>query len=273
MAKFWNYQEKTPTRRFASKLMQPQKNPNSPKGLKLLLQKHSGRSGGKMTVRHQGGRHKRFYRKIDFKRDKLGVEGEVAAVEYDPNRTVNIALVKYPDGDFRYILAPANIKAGDKVTSAEKAEVRLGNAMKLKNMPIGTQVHNVELTPGRGGQLGRSAGSSLTLLAKEGGFAHLKMPSGELRLISLSSYATIGILGNEEWKNVKFGKAGRARHRGIRPAVRGTAMDPDSHPHGGGEGRSGVGRKKPMTKYGRPAVGNTRKKKRYSSKFILKRRV
>lgn len=272
MAQLVYYQEKTPTRRFASKLTHPKKNPNSPKGLRVLLKKDSGRSGGKITVRHQGGRHKRYYRLIDFKRNKFGVEGEVVAIEYDPNRTVNIALIKYADGDYRYILAPANLNVGDKVVSSERTEMSLGNAMKLKNMPVGTVVHNVELTPGRGGQLGRSAGTSLTMLAKEGGFAHLRMPSGEVRQISLGSYATVGALGNEDWKNVKFGKAGRMRHRGIRPAVRGTAMDPHSHPHGGGEGRSGVGRKKPMTKYGRPAVGKTRKKKNYSNKFIVKRR-
>lgn len=266
------YKEKTKTRRFASKLLRPKKNGKRVKALTSLLAKHSGRSRGRVTVRHQGGRHKRFYREIDFKRNKFGVNGEVVGLEYDPNRNVDIARIKYPDGEFRYILAPKGLNFGDKVVAGERAEVRTGNAMKLKSMPVGTLIHNVELTPGKGGQLGRSAGIGLTLQAKEGGYAHLKMPSGEVRMVSLESIATVGVLGNEEWKNVVFGKAGRKRHMGIRPTVRGTAMDPDSHPHGGGEGRSGVGRKKPMTKYGRPAVGNTRKRNNWTSKYILKRR-
>lgn len=266
------YKEKTFTRRFASKLTSPKKNPNVIKSLRVILQKKSGRSHGTITVRHQGGREKRYYRIIDFKRDKFGVSGEISAFEYDPNRNVNIALVKYSDGQYRYILAPQGLLVGDKITSGEKVEVKVGNAMKLKNIPVGTTLHNVELTPGRGGQIGRSAGTSLTLQAKQEPFAHLKLPSGEIRMVSLQSMATVGALGNEEWKNVQFGKAGRKRHMGIRPTVRGTAQDPRSHPHGGGEARSGVGRKKPMTKYGRPAVGNTRKKTKYSDKMILKRR-
>ncbi|MCL5784539.1 MAG: 50S ribosomal protein L2 [Patescibacteria group bacterium] len=266
------YKEKTKTRRFASKLARPKKNKKAPKGLRVILPKKSGRSGGKITVRHQGGRHKRQYRLIDFKRNKFGVEGVVVALEYDPNRNVDIALIKYADGEQSYILAPKELKVGDKVGAGEKVEIRVGNAMKLKNLPIGTVVHNVELTPGRGGQIGRSAGTGLVLQAKQPPFAHLKMPSTEIRMVPLESMATIGVLGNEEWKNVKFGKAGRVRHMGIRPTVRGTAQDPRSHPHGGGEARSGVGRKKPMTKYGRPAVGNTRNKKKQSNKFILKRR-
>lgn len=266
------YKEKTKTRRFASKLIRPKKNENAPRRLRVILQKHSGRSHGTVTVRHQGGRHKRNYRLIDFKRDKYGVEGEVTALEYDPNRNVDIALVKYSDGQYRYILAPKDLKVGESVKSGEKVEVKVGNAMKLKNLPIGTVVHNVELIPGKGGQLGRAAGTGLILQAKQAPFAHLKLPSGEIRMIRLESMATIGILGNEEWKNLNLGKAGRKRHMGIRPTVRGTAQDPHSHPHGGGEGRSGVGRKKPMTKYGRPAVGKTRKKGKQSDKFIVKRR-
>ncbi|MBI4039921.1 50S ribosomal protein L2, partial [Candidatus Daviesbacteria bacterium] len=245
-----NYKEKTRTRRFASKLERPDKNEDAPRSLRAILPKKSGRSGGKVTVRHQGGRNKRQYRVIDFIRGKFGVVGEVTALEYDPNRTVSIALIKYTDGEYRYILAPKDLRVGDKITAGEKVELRTGNAMKLKNVPIGTMVHNVEITPGKGGQLGRSAGTSLTLQAKEGGFAHLKLPSGEIRKISLESMATVGVLGNEEWKNVVFGKAGRIRHMGIRPTVRGVAQDPHSHPHGGGEGRSGIGRKRPMTKYG-----------------------
>lgn len=245
----------------------------STKQLKTLLKKHSGRSaGGMITVRSQGGRHKRYYREIDFKRNKFGVWGEVAALEYDPNRNLDIALVKYTDGEYRYILAPKGISAGDKIISGEKVEAKTGNAMKLKNITIGALVHNVELTPGKGGQLGRSAGVGLQVLAKEGGFAHLKMPSGEVRMIPLQSLATIGILGNEEIRQEVIGKAGRSRHMGIKPNVRGVAQDPDSHPHGGGEGRSGIGRKSPMTKYGKKAVGNTRNKKKQSSRYILKRR-
>lgn len=242
------------------------------KNLKTLLKKHSGRSLGRITVRHQGGRHKRYYRAIDFERKKFGVAGEVVGLEYDPNRNVDIAKVKYTDGEYRYILSPKGLTLGSRVVSEEKAESKMGNAMKLKNITIGTLVHNVELTPGKGGQIGRSAGVSLQLLAKEGGFAHLKLPSGEVRMIPLESMATIGVLGNEDVKQRVIGKAGRTRHMGIKPTVRGVAQDPDSHPHGGGEGRSGIGRKKPMTKYGRPAVGNTRNKKNRTNKYILKRR-
>ncbi len=241
--------------------------------LKTLLKKHSGRSaGGMITVRSQGGRHKRYYREIDFKRDKFGVSGEVMALEYDPNRNVEIAYIKYTDGDHRYILAPKDLKIGDKITSAEKAEVKTGNAMKLKNLAVGAIVHNVEMVPGKGGQIGRSAGVGLQLLAKEGGFAHLKLPSGEVRMIPLEAMVTIGILGNEWMKQRELGSAGRSRHMGIKPNVRGVAQDPDSHPHGGGEGRSGIGRKSPMTKYGRKAVGKTRNKRNQTSKYILKRR-
>lgn len=266
------YKEKTKTRRFASKITHPKKGTVISRKLLSILTKHSGRSKGKITVRHQGGRHKRMYREIDFLRNKFGVEGVVAALEYDPNRNTDVALIKYADGQYRYILAPKGLKVGDKVVSGEKVEIRTGNAMKLKNMPIGTVVHNVELIPGGGGKVGRSAGTALILQAKQAPFAHLKLPSTEIRMIPLEAMATIGILGNEEWKNVNFGKAGRKRHMGIRPAVRGTAMDPRSHPHGGGEARSGVGRKKPMTKYGRPAVGKTRNRSKYSNKMIIKRR-
>ncbi len=245
----------------------------APKNLKILLKKHSGRSsGGMVTVRSQGGRHKRYYREIDFKRDKFGVSGEVAALEYDPNRNVQIALVKYEDGEYRYILAPKEMKVKDKIISGEKVEAKMGNAMKLKNITIGTLVHNVELVPGKGGQIARSAGMALQLLAKEGSFAQLKLPSGEVRMIPLESLATIGVLGNEEIRQRVLGKAGRSRHMGIKPNVRGVAQDPDSHPHGGGEGRSGIGRKRPMTKYGRPAVGKTRNKRKYSNRYIVKRR-
>ncbi len=267
------FKENTKTRRFASKLTYPKKLDLAPKGLKKTLFKHSGiNNQGQLTVRGQGGRHKRYYRAIDFKRNKVGVEGVIISIEYDPNRTVNIALVKYPDGDFRYILAPQGLKISDKVSVGEKLEIRPGNAMKLKNMPVGSIVHNVELIPGQGGRIGRSAGTGLTLLAKEGDFANLRLPSGEVRQIRVECMATIGALGNEEWKNVKFGKAGRKRHMGIRPTVRGVAQDPASHAHGGGEAKSGVGRKRPMTKYGRPANGKTRNKKKISNRYIVKRR-
>lgn len=266
------YAEKTRTRRFASKLVKPKKNFSTPKNLKVLLKKHSGRSGGKVTVRHQGGRHKRYYRIVDFKRNKFNVAGEVEAFEYDPNRNVNLALVKYTDGERRFILAPIGLKLKDNVVSGERVDIRTGNSMKLKSLPVGTIVHNVELVPGKGGQLGRSAGTGLVIQAKESGYAHLKMPSGEVRMISLESFATVGTLGNEDYKNINFGKAGRKRHMGIRPAVRGTAQDPRSHPHGGGEARSGVGRKKPMTKFGRPAVGKTRVKNKWTDKYIIRRR-
>jgi large subunit ribosomal protein L2 len=265
------YKEKTNTRRFASRMIKPKKD-KGVKSLVTILPKKSGRSNGTVTVRHQGGRHKRYYRIVDFRRDKFNIEGNVEAIEYDPNRNVNIALINYQDGEKRYILLPKGLKEGDKVISGDKAEIKIGNAVKLEKLPIGTVVHNVELVPGRGGQLGRSAGTGIIVQAKESGFAHLKMPSGEIRMVPLGSMATIGSLGNEEWKNVNFGKAGRVRHMGRRPSVRGVAMDPQSHAHGGGEGRSGVGRKKPMTKYGKPAVGNTRKKGNWTSKYIIKRR-
>lgn len=266
------YKEKTNTRRFASKLIRAGKAEKIVRKLRVILQKHSGRSGGHITVRHQGGREKRFYRVVDFMRNKPGVEGTVASLEYDPNRNTDIALIKYTDGEYRYILAPEGLKVGDKITSGDKVALKVGNAMKLKNMPIGTMVHNVELMPGHGGQVGRAAGTALTLQSKQAPNAHLKLPSGEIRIIPLECLATVGVLGNADWKNVKFGKAGRKRHMGIRPAVRGVAMDPASHAHGGGEARSGVGRKRPMTVYGRSAVGKTRNKKKLSNKLIIKRR-
>lgn len=243
-----------------------------PKNLKTILKKHSGRSGGRVTVRGQGGRHKRYYREIDFKRAKFGVEGEVMGLEYDPNRNLEIALIKYSDGQHQYILAPQNLQVGEKIVSGERVELKNGNAMRLKNMPVGTMVHNVEMVPGRGGQLGRSAGVGLQLLSKEGRYAHLKMPSGEIRMVPSDALATVGNLSNEDWKNIEIGSAGRSRHMGKRPKVRGVAMDPASHPHGGGEGRSPIGRKKPMTIYGKPAVGKTRNKTKWTNKYIISRR-
>jgi large subunit ribosomal protein L2 len=241
--------------------------------LKYIKKKRSGRdSSGKVTVRHQGAEHKKFQRVVDFKRDKKGIVGRVVAIEYDPNRTVDLALVKYTDGDTRYILRPGDLKLNDTVVAAEDAELKSGNALPLSQIPIGTFVHNVELTPGRGGQIARGAGTSVIIQAKEANFVHVKLPSGEVRKIRSAGFATIGTLGNIEWKNRVFGKAGTKRHMGIRPTVRGVAQNPRSHPHGGGEGRSGIGMSLPKTYAGRPAVGKTRKKTKYSNKYILQRR-
>ncbi len=241
--------------------------------LKFIKRKNSGRnSSGKVTVRHQGGQQKRYLRVIDFKRDKRNIEGKVMALEYDPNRSCDIALIQYVDGEKRYILAPNDLKLNDVIISGEDVEIKAGNALPLLSMPIGTFVHNVEIIPGKGGQLARGSGTSATIAAKEGNFVHLKLPSGEIRKILAKSYATVGNLGNVDWKNKFFGKAGAKRHRGIRPTVRGVAQNPRSHPHGGGEGRSGIGMNTPKTYAGRPAVGKTRRPKKYSNKYILQRR-
>jgi large subunit ribosomal protein L2 len=241
--------------------------------LKRLLKKNSGRdNSGRVVVRHQGGRNKRFYRVVDFKRSKLTVIGTVIGVEYDPNRSSELALIQYSDGDKRYILRPLNLNLGDKVIADETTDVRDGNAMKLKNIPVGTPIHNIELTKGRGGQIVRSAGNQAILMSKEEKYVQVKLPSGEIRKILSDNYATIGQLGKIEWKDRVLGKAGAKRHLGIRPTVRGVAMDPSSHPHGGGEGRSGIGMPSPKTVYGRKAVGKTRDKKKYSNKHIVKRR-
>jgi len=241
--------------------------------LKIIKKKNSGRDfSGKVVVRHQGGQHKRFYRIIDFKRNKFGVLGKIVAIEYDPNRTCDIALVQYADGDKRYILCPEGLKLNDVVTSGPNSEIQTGNALPLSEIPIGTVIHNVELTPGKGGQIARGSGTAITVQAKEGNFAHLKLPSGEIRKVGIKNYATIGNVGNAEWKNEIIGKAGRKRNMGIRPTVRGVAQNPRSHPHGGGEGRSGIGMSTPKTYAGRPAVGNTRKKNKHSNKYIMQRR-
>jgi large subunit ribosomal protein L2 len=243
------------------------------KQLKTLKKKHSGRdASGKVVVRHQGGQHKRFIRKIDFKRGKIGIIGRVAAIEYDPNRTCDIALIHYPDGDKRYILAPHGLKENDTIASGKGVEALVGSALPLGEMPAGTIVHNIELTPGKGGQLARGAGTGAIVSAKEGDYVFVKLPSGEVRRIHVDAMATVGQVGNVEWKNEVIGKAGRARHMGRRPTVRGVAQNPRSHPHGGGEGRSGIGMNTPKTVYGRPAVGRTRKPKKYSDKYIVSRR-
>jgi large subunit ribosomal protein L2 len=227
---------------------------------------------GHITVRHQGGGHKRKYRRIDFKRDKHGVPGRVAALEYDPNRSARIALVHYRDGEKRYILAPQGLTVGQEVASGPGSEIRTGNALPLSEVPLGTTVHNVELRPGRGGQLARSAGSGVQLMAREGAFATLRLPSGETRLVPVASLATVGQVGNLEHENVRIGKAGKSRWLGIRPSVRGVAMNPVDHPLGGGEGKSSGGRH-PVTPWGKPTKGyKTRRKRNTTSKYILRRR-
>jgi large subunit ribosomal protein L2 len=243
---------------------------------KSLLAKNNskaGRSGGTISVRHQGGGNKQRYRLVDFKQDKFGIPGKIAAIEKDPNRSGFIALVFYKDGEKRYILASEGMKSGQEIITAENAPVKPGNRAKVKNIPVGTIVSNVELFPGRGGQVVRSAGSGATLTAVDAKSAQIKLASGEIRLISSECYATIGQVSNFEHGSINIGKAGRHRHMGVRPAVRGSAMNPVDHPHGGGEGRQGIGLKHPKTPWGKPAlVKKTRKKKRYSNKFIIKRR-
>jgi len=244
------------------------------KKLISILPKKSGRNNiGQIVVRHRGGRHKRYYRLIDFKRDKLDVPGKVVGFEYDPNRNVEIAAVCYLDGEKRYILRPLNLAIGDTVISGKDVDIKIGNSLPLAKMPVGTVIHNIELFPGRGGQLVRGAGGMAVVLSCEGGFAHVKLPSGEVRKIKEECFATVGQLANLEWKNKILGKAGRSRHMGIRPKVRGTAQHPASHPHGGGEGRSGEGLKQPKTPWGKPARGlKTRKKNKYSNKLIIQKR-
>src|SRR5579885_2966925 len=243
------------------------------KRLKVIKKKHAGRdASGQVSVRHQGGAHKRFLRFIDFKRDKLGISGKVVGIEYDPNRTCDIALISYTDGDKRYILAPEGLKIGSIVTAGKGSEIAPGNALPLAEIPLGTFVHAIELVPGKGGQIARGAGTAAIVSAREGKYVHLKLPSGELRRVRAECMASIGQVGTVDWKNEVVGKAGRSRHRGIRPTVRGVAQNPRSHPHGGGEGRSGIGMPSPKTYAGRIAVGKTRKKKKYSNKDILQRR-
>lgn len=237
------------------------------------LRKSGGRNNqGVVTMRHQGGGHKRRYRIIDFKRDKFGVPGRVASVEYDPNRSARIALVVYNDGEKRYILAPSDIKVGDQVMSGPGADIRPGNALPIRNIPLGTTVHNVELYPGRGGQLARSAGNAAQVLAKDGNMAQLRLPSGEVRYVDMNCLATIGQVSNSDHANVNLGKAGRKRWLGIRPSVRGIAMDPGAHPHGGGEGRSPIGMPGPKTPWGKPALGKKTRLNKRTSKFIVRRR-
>ncbi|WP_277678966.1 50S ribosomal protein L2 [Gracilibacillus dipsosauri] len=244
------------------------------KSLLAPLSKRGGRNNqGKLTVRHQGGGHKRKYRIIDFKRDKDGIPGRVATIEYDPNRTANIALIHYADGEKRYILAPKGLQVGQEVVSGPEADIKLGNALPLINIPVGTVVHNIELKPGRGGQLVRSAGSQAQILGREGKYVLVRLSSGEVRLVLATCRATVGQVGNIEHELINVGKAGRSRWKGVRPTVRGSVMNPNDHPHGGGEGRAPIGRKSPMSPWGKPTLGyKTRKRNNSSDKFIVRKR-
>ena len=244
------------------------------KSLVVSLSNNSGRNNqGKITVRHRGGGNRRKYRLVDFKRKKDGIAAKVIGIEYDPNRTANIALICYADGEKAYILAPAGLKVGMKVMSGAEAEVRPGNCLPLSAIPVGTMVHNIELYPGKGGQLVRSAGNGAQVMAKEGKYATLRLPSGEMRMVPINCRATIGVVGNGEHNLINIGKAGRKRHMGIRPTVRGSVMNPNDHPHGGGEGKTGIGRPGPCTPWGKPALGlKTRKKNKQSNKLIVRRR-
>lgn len=240
--------------------------------LVVPLKKKAGRSRGKITVRHKGSGHKRLYRIIDFKRDKFGVPARVDSIEYDPNRSSRIALLVYGDGEKRYMLAPLGLKVGARVEAGPEADLRVGNALPIANIPVGTTIHNIELQRGRGGQLVRSAGASAQLLAKEGDYAHIRLPSGEVRLVHTQCIATIGQVGNTDWGNVSLGKAGRARWLGRRPATRGTAMSPRDHPHGGGEGKSPIGMPSPKSPWGKPTRGKKTRRRKDTDKWIVKRR-
>jgi large subunit ribosomal protein L2 len=243
------------------------------RSLTEALRKRGGRNNsGRVTVRHRGGGHRRRYRIIDFKRDKFDVTANVLSIEYDPNRSARIALLEYEDGERRYIIAPLGVKVGDKLANGERAEIRPGNALYIRDIPVGTQIHNIELLPGEGGQMARSAGVSAQLLAKEGIYCQVRLPSGEVRLVHERCMATIGQVGNTDHGNIKLGKAGRNRWKGWRPTVRGTAMDPASHPHGGGEGRSGIGLPGPKTPWGKPALGKRTRVNKRTDRMIVRRR-
>ena len=265
----------TPGQRKKSTLVNAELTKTAPeKSLLKTVKKHAGRNNsGKITVRHQGGGEKRKYRIIDFRRNKFDIEGTVATIEYDPNRSANIALINYSDGEKRYIIAPKGLNVGMKIVSGEKTDVKVGNAMQLMNIPVGTTIHNIELTLGKGGQIARSAGQSAQILGREDKYVLIRLSSGETRKVLGTCMATIGEVGNEDYSLVRLGKAGRTRHMGVRPTVRGSVMNPNDHPHGGGEGRTPVGHKKPMTPWGKPALGyKTRKTKKSSTKLIVTRR-
>ena len=269
-----NYKPTTPGRRGMSTLTNEEITKSTPeKSLTVTLKKNSGRNNqGKITVRHQGGGVKRKYRIIDFKRDKKDITGVVASIEYDPNRTANIALINYLDGEKRYIIAPKDLKVGDKVVSGENTDIKVGNALPIMNIPVGTVIHNIELRPGKGAALARSAGTSAQILGREGKYVMIRLSSGEQRKVLGTCMATIGVVGNEDASLVKLGKAGRKRHMGIRPTVRGSVMNPNDHPHGGGEGRAPVGRKAPLTPWGKPALGYKTRNNKKTDKFIVRRR-
>ena len=270
-----NYKPTTPGLRKMSTLVNEEitKGNKPEKSLTVTAKKNSGRNNqGRITVRHKGGGVKRKYRIIDFKRNKLDIPGKVASIEYDPSRTANIALINYVDGEKRYILAPKNLKVGDQIIAGENADIKAGNALPIMSIPVGTLVHNIELRPGKGGEIARSAGTSAQILGRETDYVLVRLSSGEQRKVLGPCMATVGEVGNEDSSLVKIGKAGRKRHMGIRPTVRGSAMNPNDHPHGGGEGRAPVGRKSPMTPWGKPALGVKTRKNKQSNKFILRRR-
>ena len=270
-----SYKPTTNGRRGMTTLVNEEITKNTPeKSLVVTIKKNGGRNNqGKITVRHHGGGAKRKYRIIDFKRNKDGVVGTVASIEYDPNRSANIALINYADGEKRYIIAPKGLKVGMKIESGEKADIKVGNCLPLSEIPEGTLVHNIEMKPGKGAQMARSAGASVQILGREGSYTLLRLTSGEVRKVLSVCRATIGEVGNADYELVNYGKAGRKRHMGIRPTVRGSVMNPNDHPHGGGEGRAPIGRKGPMTPWGKPALGyKTRDKKKASNKLIVRRR-
>ena len=269
-----NFKPTTNARRKMSTLVNEEITTNTPeKSLVVTIKKNGGRNNqGKITVRHQGGGEKRKYRIIDFKRNKYDIKGKVATIEYDPNRTSNIALINYADGEKRYIIAPKDLTVGMEIVSGENVDIRVGNALPIMNIPVGTVIHNIELRPKKGAELCRSAGTSAQILGREGNYVMVRLSSGEQRKILGTCYATIGEVGNADHELVKLGKAGRTRHMGIRPTVRGSVMNPNDHPHGGGEGRAPVGRKAPMTPWGKKALGLKTRKKKQSDKFIVRRR-
>ena len=269
-----NYKPTTNGRRKMSTLINTEITTDKPeKSLVVTIKKNGGRNNqGRITVRHKGGGEKRKYRIIDFKRNKRDIPGVVATIEYDPNRSANIALINYKDREKRYIIAPKDLKVGMEIVSGENADIKVGNALPIMNIPVGTVIHNIELKPGKGGELARSAGASAQILGREGNYVMVRLSSGEQRKILGTCYATIGEVGNEDYELVKLGKAGRSRHMGIKPTVRGSVMNPNDHPHGGGEGRAPIGRKGPVTPWGKPALGYKTRKKKASDKLIVRRR-
>ena len=269
-----NFKPTTNARRKMSTLINTEITTDTPeKSLVVTLKKNGGRNNqGRITVRHHGGGEKRKYRLIDFKRDKRDIPGTVATIEYDPNRSANIALINYKDGEKRYIIAPKGLTVGMEVVAGEAADIKVGNSLPIMNMPVGTVIHNIELKPGKGGELARSAGASAQILGREGRYVMIRLSSGEQRLVLGACYATVGEVGNEDYELVKLGKAGRSRHLGIRPTVRGSVMNPNDHPHGGGEGRAPIGRKGPVTPWGKPALGYKTRKRKASDKLIVRRR-